>query len=129
MNRCNFMKDSGRKIVALDFGASCFLPLSFFIFALREGDDFTQRIARRLKHPKSPQLNALLTASYAMVPYGTDKIGEHIPCSLFFFFPLPYKETDFNVLHRYPTQAQAQGQVDMAHKPSCFTCLSARGLS
>ena len=88
MNRSNFMKDSGHKIVALDFGASCFLPLSFFVFALREGDDFTQRIARRLKHPKSPQLNALLTASYAMVPYGTDKIGEHIRCSPFFFFPL-----------------------------------------
>ena len=77
-NRSNFMRDSWGRIVALDFGESCFLPVSFFNFALYEGDNFTRRIARWLKYPASTHLNAMLAASYAMVPYGTDKIGEHI---------------------------------------------------
>lgn len=85
MNHSNFMKDSGSRIVALDFGASCFLPLSFFAFALREGNDFTQLIARQLQYPKSTQLNALLTASYALVPYGTDKIGGYVSLLSFLF--------------------------------------------
>lgn len=80
MKRTNFMRDSWGRIVALDFGDSCFLPVSFFAFALREGDDFTQRIARWFKLTESTQLDSILTASYALVPYGTNKIG--IPRSL-----------------------------------------------
>jgi len=53
MNRNNFMKDKGGRIVALDFGASGFLPPSFFAFALSEGDYFTQLIAKTVKHPAS----------------------------------------------------------------------------
>ena len=85
MNRSNFMRDSWGRIVALDFGESCFLPLSFFAFALSEGDDFTQLIARRLKHPASTQLDSMLTASYALVPYGTNEIGEHTSLLSFLF--------------------------------------------
>lgn len=76
MNRTNFMKDLKGMIVALDFGASCFLPPSF-AFALREGDDFTQSIARHLNYPASTQLNPMLMASYILVLFGTNKIGEH----------------------------------------------------
>jgi hypothetical protein len=71
--------------VALDFGARCFLPLSFFAFALREGDDFIQLIVTKLKCPASTQL----TASYALVPRGTNEIGEHISLLSFFFFLRP----------------------------------------
>jgi hypothetical protein len=85
MKRTNFMRDSWGRVVALDFGESCFLPVSFFAFALREGDDFTQRIARWFKHTASTQLGSMLSASYALVPYGTNEIGEH---TLFFFLPL-----------------------------------------
>jgi hypothetical protein len=85
MNRSNFMRDSWGRIVALDFGDSCFLPLSFFAFALREGDYFTQLIARKLKHPASTQLNSMLTASYALVPLGTNEIGKHISLLSFLF--------------------------------------------
>ena len=85
MNRTNFIKDCWGRIVALDFGASCFLPPSFFHFALREGDNFTLRIARLVEHPKSTQLNAMLTASYALVPYGTNEIGERISLFSFLF--------------------------------------------
>jgi hypothetical protein len=78
MNRNNFIKDRKNKIVALDFGASCFLPVSFFDFALRNSDHFTQLLRTRIPRPESKQLNALLVASYSLVPYGTNKIGEHI---------------------------------------------------
>ena len=85
MNCSNFKRDSWGRIVALDFGESCFLPLSFFSFALFMGDNFTQLIARQLKHPESAQLDAMLEASYAMVPFGTDKIGEHNSLLSFLF--------------------------------------------
>ena len=85
MNRNNFIKDCQGKIVAIDFGATCFLPPSFFDFALREGDNFTQLIARLVRHPKSTQLNAMLTVSYSLVPYGTNDIGEHISLLSFLF--------------------------------------------
>ncbi|KAI6139569.1 hypothetical protein BKA82DRAFT_4223110 [Pisolithus tinctorius] len=75
MNQTNFMKDLKGMIVALDFGASCFLPPSFFAFALHEGDYFTQLVARRLKHPASTQLKPMLIASYILVVFGTNKIG------------------------------------------------------
>jgi hypothetical protein len=88
MNRNNFMKDKWGRIVAVDFGACCFLPLSFFALALREGDHFTQLIAKRVKLPELTQLNALLTASYALVPFNTNNIGEHISLLSFFFLPL-----------------------------------------
>lgn len=85
MNRNNFMKDRWGRIVALDFGDICFLPISFFNFALREGDDFTQLIARKVKHPETTQLNAMLTASYSLVPYGRNDIGERISLLSFLF--------------------------------------------
>ncbi|KAG5653252.1 hypothetical protein H0H81_001509 [Sphagnurus paluster] len=75
MNRGNFMKDRSGGIVAIDFGASCFLPTSFFDLALCMGDNFTQLIARLVKPPETTQLNALLSAHYAQVPYMTDKIA------------------------------------------------------
>ncbi|KDQ57418.1 hypothetical protein JAAARDRAFT_78615 [Jaapia argillacea MUCL 33604] len=95
MNRDNFIKDRKNKIVALDFGASCFLPVSFFDFALRHFDYFTQLLRMRIPRPKSKQLEALLVASFSLVPYGTNKIA-----------------------HRCPTRAQGSGPVDFAHKPS-----------
>src|SRR5258706_5703824 len=85
MNRNNFMKDRWGRIVALDFGDSCLLPISFFNFALREGDEFTQLIARLVKHTETTQLNAMLTASYSLVSYGRNDIGERIPLLSFLF--------------------------------------------
>jgi hypothetical protein len=85
MNRNNFMKDGLGRIVALDFGDSCFLPLSFFAFALHEGDNFTQLIARLVERPESTQLKAMLRASHGLVPYNTNNIGEHISLLSFLF--------------------------------------------
>ncbi|KAK0216865.1 hypothetical protein IW262DRAFT_1276384 [Armillaria fumosa] len=94
MNRNNFMKDKEGRIVALNFGASCFLPPSFFVFALREGDDFTQLIANMVDYPKSTQLGAMLTASRALVPYGSNKIGEHVSLLSLLFLPLVPLQAD-----------------------------------
>ena len=110
LNRNNFMKDSSGRIVALDFGDCCFLPLSFMEFALRRGgDSFTHLIAPLVQLPELTQFNALLTASLALVPFGTNNIGEDI--SLLFSFPclsFHCKEINFNVPHRPPTQSQIQ---------------------
>ena len=92
MNRNDFMKGGRGRIVAVDFGASCFLPPSFFAFPLYHDDHFTQLIAQRMKHPKSAQLNALLRAFFALVPFNTNDIGEHISLLSFVFLPLvPFK--------------------------------------
>jgi hypothetical protein len=88
MSRNDFMKDRWGRIVALDFGSSCFLPPSFFNFALRQYDDFPQLLARLIKPPKSTQLDEMLTAHYSLIPYGTDKIGEHISLLSCSFLPL-----------------------------------------
>lgn len=69
LNRGNFMKDKQHKIVAIDFEASCFLPVSFFAFALRNSLNlFTQDIDQLITYPKptSAQINALLEAHYAV---------------------------------------------------------------
>jgi hypothetical protein len=85
MNRFDLMRDSWGRIAAFGFGESCFLPLSFFAFALREGDNFTQLIVRRLKHRASTQLDSMLMASYAFVPYGTNETGEDTSLLSFLF--------------------------------------------
>jgi hypothetical protein len=96
MNRNNFIKDHNNKIVAIDFGASCFLPVSFFDLALRNPDYFTQLLRTRITRPESKQLEALLVASFSLVPYGTNNLGEHI-CLLPFF---SCQETgNFNMYH------------------------------
>jgi len=78
MNRANFMKDREGKIVALDFGATCFLPVCFFDLALCNPDPFTQRLRRLIVRSASMQLDALWLASRSLVPYGTNNIGKHI---------------------------------------------------
>jgi hypothetical protein len=50
MDRNNFLKDSGGRILAVDFGAACFLPVSFFAFALSEVDDFGQAFVEQVPH-------------------------------------------------------------------------------
>ncbi|TFK69304.1 hypothetical protein BDN72DRAFT_619183 [Pluteus cervinus] len=76
LNTANFMKDEGDRIVALDFGATCFLPPSFFALVLYNGDtNLTQLIAKKVKYPESTEVNAMLAASFALVPFGTNEIG------------------------------------------------------
>jgi hypothetical protein len=85
MDKSNFMRDRLGAIVALDFGASCFLPPSFFAFALHQGGDFTQLLRNWVRHPESTQLNGMLAASFALVPYGTNNIGEYTSLHLVAF--------------------------------------------
>jgi hypothetical protein len=65
------------KVVALDFGGTCFLPPSFFGVAMMLADDeFTQRVARRVGYPKSSDVAAMVTAHYYLVPFGRNDIGQ-----------------------------------------------------
>ncbi|KAF8961430.1 hypothetical protein BDZ97DRAFT_1829241 [Flammula alnicola] len=76
INPGNFKKLSGDKVVALDFRASCFLPPSFFAVAMAKAeDDFTEKVARHAKYPKSDDVAAMKSASYSLVPYGRNDIG------------------------------------------------------
>ena len=77
INRTNFKKGLQGKIVALDFDATCFLPPSFFAFAMAAAEDrFTRLVAKYVKYPASSNLEAMLRASYYLVPFGTNNIGE-----------------------------------------------------
>ncbi|KAL0578480.1 hypothetical protein V5O48_003529 [Marasmius crinis-equi] len=81
INQTNFLKDRQGRIVAIDFGATNFLPPSFFALAMAMAlDDFTFQVSKHVKFPTSTNLNALLRASYALVPFGTNNIG--VPRSL-----------------------------------------------
>lgn len=83
------MKDQGDKIVAVDFCGYSFLPPSFFNFALMI-ESLAHRILLRLGESSlfdqyDNNLNALLSASAALVPFGTNNIGE----SAFFLLSFP----------------------------------------
>ncbi|KAH9856298.1 hypothetical protein C2E23DRAFT_857287 [Lenzites betulinus] len=75
MNRANFMKDRNGNIVALDFGATCFLPVSFFELALCNPGPFTRLLRPLITRPESTQVDALCLASSSLVPFGTNNIG------------------------------------------------------
>lgn len=96
MNRTNFMKVTNGKIVAVDFGQTSFLPLSFFDFAINVSEPFTEHLARRVRYPKSKNLDALQRASSTLVPYGSNNVGEHM--SLLSILSSLRKEIDLNVL-------------------------------
>ncbi|KAG8911124.1 hypothetical protein FRC01_005913, partial [Tulasnella sp. 417] len=70
----NFMRDDN-KIVAIDFEASCFLPISFFEMALGHHDSFTRFIRPFVKRPESTQGGTLDVASSLLVKYQDNKIG------------------------------------------------------
>ncbi|KAG8950624.1 hypothetical protein FRC04_007248 [Tulasnella sp. 424] len=71
----NFKKVD-HKVVALDFRGTCFLPPSFFAVAMDLADeDFIQRVAMRVKYPKSDDVAAMVSAHYFLVPFGRNDIG------------------------------------------------------
>ncbi|KIY62992.1 hypothetical protein CYLTODRAFT_403861 [Cylindrobasidium torrendii FP15055 ss-10] len=67
--------DDKKIIVALDFDASCFLPISFFELAIHHPDPFTRSIKPFVVRPLSTQAQALDIASFSLVKYQTDKVG------------------------------------------------------
>lgn len=44
-------------------------------------DIFTRLVARCIKYPASANLDAMLRASYYLVPFGTNNIGEQLGVS------------------------------------------------
>ncbi|KAF8639004.1 hypothetical protein AX16_010400 [Volvariella volvacea WC 439] len=96
-NRENFMVSSeDKKIVAIDFGASCFLPISFFEMALYHPDNFTRRIREFVIRPRSTQETALSQAATSLVKYQSNMVGEYISIvSLALSLSAPCREIDF----------------------------------
>ncbi|KAF7292027.1 hypothetical protein MIND_01228500 [Mycena indigotica] len=74
MNRHNFMKKDDGTICALDFGGTCFLPVSFFDLALYHHDPFTWRLSRLIRREPPAHLYALQLARGALVITGNNKL-------------------------------------------------------
>jgi len=73
----NFKKCEDGTVVALDFHATCFLPPVFFAVAVAKLDgNFSLRVARHVHYPLSSDVNAIVAASYYLVPYGKNDIGQ-----------------------------------------------------
>lgn len=73
----NFKKFEDGTVVALDFGAPCFLPPVFFAVAVRElVGNFAWKVAQRIHYPVSSDVKDILAASYFLVPFGRDEIGQ-----------------------------------------------------
>jgi hypothetical protein len=80
----NFKKFEDGSVVAIDFGATCFLPPVFFAVAVRKLEvDFSRRVAQRVHYPISSDVNAIVAASYFLVPFQSNKIG---PSDRFSFY-------------------------------------------
>ena len=77
LDPANFLKVDGKSwIVALDFTYTCFLPPSFFAYALTEGKYVAWLNKKRISYPKSTQLMPMGMAAGALIVFGTNKIGE-----------------------------------------------------
>ncbi|OSD04990.1 hypothetical protein PYCCODRAFT_1465448 [Trametes coccinea BRFM310] len=75
MNCANFMKDAQGNIVVIDFGATCFLPISFVELALQHFDPFTRLIRQRIVPFEPTQADMLGKASSVLARYQTNRIG------------------------------------------------------
>ncbi|TFY71396.1 hypothetical protein EVG20_g1605 [Dentipellis fragilis] len=76
INPGNFKKCEDGTIVALDFRATCFLPPSFFAVAMAKAmRNFAWQVNRYVDYPKSDDVEAMLSASYFLVPYQSNSLG------------------------------------------------------
>ncbi|KAG8909767.1 hypothetical protein FRC01_006736 [Tulasnella sp. 417] len=72
----NFKACPDGTVVALDFRATCFLPPSFFAVTIRrQMGSFAWKVAKLVKYPQSSDVEAMVAASYFLVPYGRSDIG------------------------------------------------------
>ena len=72
----NFKKLPDGSVVALDFHLSCFLPPCFFPFAMkRETKFFARLVAHHVSYPDSDNVEAMLSASYFLVPCQKNETG------------------------------------------------------
>jgi hypothetical protein len=72
----NFKKCQDGTVVVLDFRATCFLPPSFFAVAMgKPAGNFAWKVSKLVSYPQSSDVDAMLAASYYLVPYGRNDIG------------------------------------------------------
>ena len=74
------MEDGRLVVVALDFRATCFMPLPFIEVALKKPwDCFSLSVAEKIKYPhqRSNDAKALLSASGPLVMYYPKPVGKH----------------------------------------------------
>ena len=74
------MEDGRLVVVALDFRATCFMPLPFIEVALKKPRDrFCQSVVEQITYPhrRSDDATVLCSASGSLVQYGSRAVGEH----------------------------------------------------
>jgi len=76
INPVNFKKLPDGKVVALNFVSRASCPLLFAVAMAMALDDFTRKVARPSKYPISGDVEAMTSASYSLVPYGKNDIGQ-----------------------------------------------------
>ena len=77
INPSNFKKFEGGTVVALDFRAICFLPPVFFVVAMVKLREIVPRnVAGSVQCPTSSDVNAIVSASYFLVPFGSNNTGQ-----------------------------------------------------
>ena len=80
------MEDGRLVVVALDFRATCFMPLPFIEVALKKPrDSFSQSVVKKITYPhrRSDDATVLLSASGPLVQYGPNAVGKHDSSILF----------------------------------------------
>jgi len=70
------MEDGRLVVVALDFRATCFMPLPFIEVALKKPRDrFSRSVVEKIKYTRSNDAAVLLSASGPLVQYGLKPVA------------------------------------------------------
>ena len=73
------MKDAQDKIVVLDFGATCFMPPSFFSLAMAFSDmGFPRLVADQVAWTESPNMHGISRAHYFLVMCQRNNVGKRL---------------------------------------------------
>ncbi|TRM64601.1 hypothetical protein BD626DRAFT_492381 [Schizophyllum amplum] len=64
------------QLFALDFGATCLLPSSFFAVAMRLSENrFCRKVAQRVTYNEPEDVSAIVAASYYLVQFGAQPVA------------------------------------------------------
>ncbi|KAF9043821.1 hypothetical protein BDZ89DRAFT_1008777 [Hymenopellis radicata] len=76
----NFIINDKGEVIAIDFGHTGFMPVSFVAYSLKYHKDFTRKVAHFVKYPKpaglSAKLFAMETAAGLLTMSGNNALGE-----------------------------------------------------
>ncbi len=112
----NFIINDEGEVIAIDFGCTGFMPVSFVAHSLTHWKDFTRKVARFVTYPKPARLSKNLTAmnraAGLLAMTGDNVAGECLSSNLAWHVP----QLDF-------LQALERG-VPLARQTSCVLIIT-----